>query len=194
MTENTSDAENAPDINPIITEMHTQNDRGAAICGCAFLEEKLREAIEERWPPISNAVRERLFKGFGSLSSFSAKITLAHAMGVLATSAKSDFNKARLIRNDAAHIGTPFSFETPQTKKRVGELVAMIHGMPPDKFPGNTERNLFTGSVKMMSAYLWMQNRWKEKLGPNAVMPYFDGPQSSKNQRVNSTSESKCES
>jgi hypothetical protein len=54
---------------PVIAEMHSQNERGAAITGGIFLEDRLRLAIERQWPPISNTMRDKLFTGFGPLAS-----------------------------------------------------------------------------------------------------------------------------
>lgn len=183
MADNPFDADIEPDIDPIIAEMHSQNDRGVAICGGAFLEEKLQEAIEERWLPICNTLRDRLFKGFGPLSSFSAKITLAQAMGILTHSAKSDFDKIRQIRNHAAHVGTPFSFNAAEIQKRLGELNALNSRMPMDQHSDSQERNQFTGSIKLMASYLWFQNRFKTDYGHDKVLPYFGSEKSSKKRR-----------
>ncbi|MBM3732315.1 MAG: hypothetical protein FJW24_02425 [Acidimicrobiia bacterium] len=174
MADDTPKLSDAPSINPVIAEMHAQNDRGAAVCGGAFLEEKLQEAIEEQWPPISNTVRDRLFTGFGPLASFSAKIAIAHAIGMVDTITKSDCDKIRLIRNAAAHIGTPFSFESSEIRKILSEI-ALLRYMPPDQDKTSThERNQFTGAVKCLSAYLWLQAKAKKKFGHHTVMPGFD--------------------
>lgn len=177
-----------PGIHPVILEMHAQNDRGAAITGGIYLEQRLREAIEQRWPPVSNTTRDRLFSGYGPLATFSAKINIAGAMGVLNTHAKSDSDKIRLIRNLAAHIGTPFSFDDP----KVSTLVDAIHCLrifPIDEASDNERRNKFTAAVKYTVMYLFFQDDWKKRFGHNAVMPDF-GNTESKNRKMKSSSDS----
>lgn len=161
-------------VDPIILEMHSQNDRGAAIAGAVFLEEKLKEAIIKRWPPISNTVRDKLFTGYAPLATFSAKIAIAYAMGVLNVHSKSDCEKIRLLRNNAAHIGTPFLFSMPENRKHLSEL-RCTDAMPLDEQSDDTYRNLFTTTIKVLTAYLMFQEHWKHKFGFNAVMPDFLG-------------------
>lgn len=192
MAEELPDFSKVPGLNPIIAEMHSQSDRGAAICGGAFVEQHLQDAIEKMWPPISNTVRERLFTGFGPLSSFSAKIALGQAMGVLAPTAKGDIDKIRLIRNDAAHVGMPFSFDSPENRKRLSEIV-MLRYFPDigHTYHASPERNKFSGAVNLAVMYLWMNvSMWKLKFGHHAVMPALGEDIPSQKRRTKSSSDS----
>ena len=180
-----------PNIDPIIREMHDQNERGAAIIGGVFLEDKLRVFIELRWPPISNTVRNRLFTGYGPLSSFSAKIAIAHAMGVLNTKSKSDCDKIRLIRNDAAHIGTPFSFSAPENLKHLSAIHCIRDQSLFDSRSPNRARNQFTSAVKSFFFYLWIQEIFKKRFGYDTVVPDLGSKTPSKKRRTKSSLESK---
>ncbi len=152
-----------PNLDPIIREMHDQNERGAAITGGVFLEDSLRGFIELRWPPISNTVRNRLFTGYGPLSSFSAKIAIAHAMGILDTKIKSDCDKIRLIRNDAAHIGTPFSFDAPENLRHLSAIHCIRDLSVFDDPSSRNARNQFMSAVKSIYFRLWTQESFKKR-------------------------------
>jgi DNA-binding MltR family transcriptional regulator len=180
--------DDAPSLDPIIHEMHSQNERGCAITGGVFLEEKLKEAIEKQWPKISKTLRNELFTGFGPLATFSAKIKLAKAMGVLSVSAKADCDKIRLIRNEAAHIGTPFSFNDAKIAKRI-DTIECMRQFPPDIASDSDRRNRFTAAIKYLTSYLFLQVEWKRRFGHKTVMPdLYKAPD--KRRTTNSSSDS----
>ncbi len=165
--------ETAPSIDPIILEMHSQNERGAAITGTVFLEQKLCEAIWEQWPPISRTMRERLFRGYGPLASFSSRIDVATAMGVLSNETRADFLQVKRIRNDAAHTGTPFSFDLPAIVTRLDAIIC-IRAAVLDEHAEGLNRNRFTTAIKNLSAYLYFAGEWKRSFGHKKVMPHLD--------------------
>ena len=176
-------------VNPIIVEMHDQNDRGCAIVASTILDAQLAEAIEQQWPPISRDMRSRLFVGTAPLASFAAKILVAQAMGVLSAGARQDFDRIRRIRNYAAHAGTPFSFDLPKIQEQVDRLSG-IAAMGPDEKPGVSEgRNRFTGSVKFLLMYLHFQQEAKRRWGHHTVLPVFNTEESRRS--MNSSSDSK---
>lgn len=152
----TPDLATAPDINPIILEMHKQNDRGAAICGAAFLEEGLQTAIEGDWPPLSNTMRARIFRGFGPLSTFSAKIEVSFAMGLISVPQRTDYLIIKSVRNDAAHVGLPFSFDAPEVSEKIAKLRCVEDQALIDRYSDSQPRNTFTGAIKMLYGMLWL--------------------------------------
>ncbi len=162
-------------IDPVIVEMHTQNDRGAAITGIVFLEQMLRNTIVKQWPPMSNTMFERLFKGYGPLASFSALIDVATAMGILHADTRNDFQRIKKIRNDAAHVGTPFSFTSKSIKSHLQHLPVQDDEMF-DKHGESPERNQFTATIKILAAYLHFAAKWRKDHGHFAVLPHFVFP------------------
>jgi DNA-binding MltR family transcriptional regulator len=100
---------------PIIEELESQTDRGAAIIGAALLEERLEEAI--RGCLLDNDGTDSLFKPFQAASTFSAKIRLAYSLGLCGEQMYRDLNLIRQIRNDFAHFVTPLNFNC---KRSVG--------------------------------------------------------------------------
>jgi len=173
------DDENSPacgsddtfNLNPVIGEMTEQNDRGAAITGGVFLEENLKKAIELEWPPVSKTVRDKIFGGYGPLATFSSKILIANAMGVLDSQSRADCDKIRLIRNLAAHTGVPFSFDNPNVEKLINEIECVRRG-PIDNSSESHRRNLFTSAVfNLVLCYLPFQHHLRNVSPPRAAIP-----------------------
>jgi hypothetical protein len=95
-----------------IKEIPRQRDRGAGIIAAAIVEDHIQAAIETRlWiHQATEGVRKSLFKGYGPLSSFGAKIDLAYAMGLIPDGNHSLLHNVRLIRNSFAHDMGRMSF------------------------------------------------------------------------------------
>jgi hypothetical protein len=182
-------------INPVIAEMHSQNDRGAAITGCIFVEQELRNTILAQWPPMSRTMQDRIFRGYGPLASLSALIDVATGMGIIHPDARSDFFAIKRIRNDAAHIGTPFEFTSDTVRKHLAVLPHI-----PDNlldyagYQGrlfSRERRFFTTHVKFLSAYLFFVRDFRLKSGPKAVLPRLDiSSMAPQNRSTNDSSDS----
>lgn len=92
-------------IETLVTEMNNQTDRGVAIIGVAWVEEELQAAIESFLEKDKKAWG-RLFGRSGALSTLSAKIDLAHLLGMCSKAITSDLHILREIRNEFAHIVT----------------------------------------------------------------------------------------
>lgn len=104
-----------------------ESDRGAVLISATRLEEKLellhRKSISHRVTDAKKLLDE-LFRPYAPLSSFSAKIQLAHAYGLIDAEDYADLNIIRKIRNDAAHTSVEFSFEAKDISQRVTHLKA----------------------------------------------------------------------
>lgn len=162
----------ARQLDPVVEEMLSQNDRGCAIAAGAHLEEQLTKAILDQWPPLSRGTRDRLFAVNGPMATHSARISLAHAMAILSNNARRDFDRVRLIRNHAAHVGTEFAFNLPAIRKHVDNL-HVSEFMPPDDYRQSELRNRFTAAVKCLSVYLFFQAEFKRRFGIHQIMPLF---------------------
>lgn len=169
------DPDYVPNIDPVIVEMENQNDRGTAITGGIFVERKLREGIESQWPPMSNTTANKLFMGMGPLSTFSAKIEIADGMGLISKHTKAELNRIRIIRNDAAHIGTQFSFEDAKVSKHIASL--SFWKIWKEDGESYSNRAIFIMSVKMAFAVIFFARHWKKKFGHLAVYPGMIEPQ-----------------
>lgn len=98
------------DYETIIAEIDGQNDRGAAITACAFVEDHLKWAIGTRFVSMSKSKSKNLFGGSGPLGSFDAKITMAHALGLCSEYIIGELKQVGEIRNKFAHSMKPVLF------------------------------------------------------------------------------------
>lgn len=88
----------------ILTELQSQSDRGAAIVGVAFLDDKLRKVTEFAFPePLSRRKQRALFGPTAPLGTYDAKIRLASALGLLPDEVVGDLQLLGRIRNRFAH-------------------------------------------------------------------------------------------
>jgi len=110
-----------------------ESDRGAVLISATRLEEKLellhRACITQKVPD-SKKVLEELFRPYAPLSSFSAKIQLAYAYGLIDADDYSDLSIIRRIRNDAAHTSVEFSFEPQEVSQKITHLKAPARMIP----------------------------------------------------------------
>lgn len=83
----------------IVRHMHS----AIAIWGAAQLDHRLRWLLEEAMPHLSKTLRDKIFEGFGPLSSFSARIDVAFAFGLIDGDLRADLHKMRDLRNAFAH-------------------------------------------------------------------------------------------
>jgi hypothetical protein len=110
-----------PAQRPVVDELESQTDRGAAIIGASLVESLLRQALESRMrvrTPIEKRTAKGLFGTMGPLSSFSAKIDLGVLLGLYPEEVRGDLHRIRDVRNEFAHEHQPRDFGSP----RIAEL------------------------------------------------------------------------
>lgn len=94
----------------VIESYKKESDRSAAILASSFLEEILEETIQSFF--IEDQAVDTLFKGYSPLATFSSKIALAYALGLITKEMKQDLDTIRKIRNHFAHNWQDVSFNT----------------------------------------------------------------------------------
>jgi DNA-binding MltR family transcriptional regulator len=86
-----------------------------AIVGASMVEDRLRWLIETKFiDGLSGTKKERLFTGLGPLSSFSAKVEIAFALGLLKPELREQLQLIGQIRNRFAHNFRRVRFSDPQ--------------------------------------------------------------------------------
>ncbi len=93
------------DWREVLTELESQTDRGAAIVGAALLDAKIERALRLSFVP---GLRKRefgdLFEGpVAPLGSFSGKVRVPHALGLIGDRSRADLKLIGKIRNEFAH-------------------------------------------------------------------------------------------
>ncbi|MGA7562926.1 MAG: MltR family transcriptional regulator [Desulfobaccales bacterium] len=125
-----------------------QSDRACAILGVATLE-ALLENLLRRW--MLPDAPEELFKSVGPLATFSARIDIAYAFGLISPLERRDLHLLRKIRNDFAH---DFDHELVFTNLAVGNRVkalslpALIEDLP--DFQESSPRYRFYVGVSLL--------------------------------------------
>jgi Mannitol repressor len=90
------------------------SDRAVAVIGSTLLDNALKVAIQTRFINLKLADVAQIFDGLsgGPLSSLSAKVKIAFALGIVNETRRDDLNRIRAVRNTFAHSIVPISFRT----------------------------------------------------------------------------------
>ena len=101
-----------------------ESDRSVAILASSYLERYLEEYIAKKL--VDDKAVAKLFKGFGPLSTFNAKIEFAFAIGLLPRHVYTDLRTIRKVRNLFAHEPDSSNFLTD----RIKDLCATLWCLP----------------------------------------------------------------
>lgn len=88
----------------------------------SMIEEMLEEAILSKMRPLSENFRDRLFEGYGPLSSFSARIDISYSLGIIDDHLLHDLRLIKSIRNEFAHSTFAMHFDHPNLQKHFQNL------------------------------------------------------------------------
>lgn len=138
------------EFHDFLTEFQGESDRAAAVLGAAFADDLLRALLAARFVDEGEHV-QALTRPNGPVSSFSARISLAFAIGLLSDDDAADFNTLRKIRNNFAHRlhGISFATDSVADRSRQFRCVARIFAAKPDvraRYPADP-RKLFDLAV-----------------------------------------------
>lgn len=97
---------------------------GAALVGMSIIDQQLGDALLLKMRPLSRRMRDRLFSGYGPLSSLSAKIDLAFALQLLDSASYDRATTGRQIRNLFAHVDQWLTFDSTEIKALLSKLPA----------------------------------------------------------------------
>lgn len=117
-----------------------ETDRGCALMAAAYLDSQLAELLKLYFVDDSRLAKD-LFEHNGPLASFSSRIDVAFALGLIGPHARRELHLIRRIRNDFGHEAKPISFDYAAIASRCREL---YYHQP---LVGDTPRVSFTRSV-----------------------------------------------
>jgi DNA-binding MltR family transcriptional regulator len=118
-------------IDKIAQRLQNENDRSVAIIAASVLELQLEELLSKAM--IEHQSVAEFFKGYGPLSSLSAKASLALFLGLIPSDVFNDLTYVRKIRNEFAHKHEDIDFSQPPVSDFVSHLVSekwLLHCMP----------------------------------------------------------------
>ena len=120
-----------------------ETDRGCALTAAAYLDDMLTSLLTEYLVDDKKVV-DQFFASAGPLSSFSAKIDMTYALGLLSAETRSSLHVLRRIRNDFAHVAAGVAFREDVVASRCVSLC---------RDAGLTPRQRFTrGALRMVGA------------------------------------------
>jgi DNA-binding MltR family transcriptional regulator len=165
------------------SSLSAETDRGCALMAASYLESQLEQLVKAHLVPGSKVV-SALFENSGPLGTFSARVDLAFALGLLDVNTHRELHLVRRIRNEFGHSYDPISFQTERIMNRCNEL---------KRIPRDSERprHVFTRTVMGLLAaiharltratqpqipadHLTHQNKRSVEIEVKKVTAYFD--------------------
>jgi hypothetical protein len=109
------------DLFKLRAELDKETDRGCCMMAGSFLEQELGELLAVKLVGSKKFI-DSMLEFNGPLGSFSARIKMAYALGLICHAAMSDLDTIRKIRNEFAHKHQSINFNTEALKKRIYNL------------------------------------------------------------------------
>ena len=110
-----SDAPSPPvDFNALILDLARRTEAGEALVTAANVEDWLEHMLLMNMRELSKTKQEDLFRGYGPLAWFSAKIAVAYALNLIDDDTRADLMVLKEIRNEFAHSKTSVHFTSPE--------------------------------------------------------------------------------
>ena len=165
-------------VDAFLSEFQDETDRAAAVLGPAMLDQLLKELIDASL--VSDDLAKKLTGKMMPVGTFSARITLSQAMGLISASEAKDFHRMREIRNSFAHELHGLSFETQSVRDscRNFKIIDESREIPTNQeffrdYP-TTSRAAFNLEVTLMVSIL--KERIGNAHGPRAAKLRMTGP------------------
>ena len=139
-------------------EFDKESDRAAVILTASIFDNSLTELLKTHLTPNASSTDD-IFDGANSpLSTFSAKISISHRLGLISSRFSRDLHLLRKIRNEFAHNVHGCAFEDSRVRSRVLELYKDTHARMKtkhrDKFPDGCRGDF----MSVASWMLWSLN------------------------------------
>lgn len=139
--------------------LHGFDERGLVLSLAAFAEEALGDLIKAflMSVPATNA----LVEGFNApLGTFSARIKMTFALGLITQEQFQDLERLRKIRNEFSHKWEKISFSDPNIKSHID---ALHYNLADDEFPETLEKKFRSSLVFLLTELLVAENQIAKK-------------------------------
>jgi DNA-binding MltR family transcriptional regulator len=138
-------------IASFLEELKSQTDRGTAVIAAAVLDDLLVMLLTARFIELGSERHEALFKRIGApLSSFSARIEVCFAVGVISNEARLAMHLIREVRNEFAHRIEQITFDHPDVATKIETRM-----LQPIKKLGKNNREMFTDAFSAMALIIY---------------------------------------
>jgi len=140
-----------------LEEFQDETDRGASILAGTILEEKLKNILTEYFIECRQS-KELLDGNNAPIGTFSSRLNMAYALGLISDYEYIDCNIIRKIRNEFAHkFELAFSFENPKIKDIVYTINAPTPG-DKESFKGKPRALYINGVICLYMNWLWRED------------------------------------
>jgi mannitol operon repressor len=127
-------------------DLNAESDRGAVLTAAAFIDDLLGKTIAAFL--VEGAKVSELVEDYpGPLSSFSARILAAHALGLISDNERAECSAIRKVRNEFAHV-VKMSFDNERVKSLCSSLKAAVG--PQDGLKPNARMQFTTSAVAVI--------------------------------------------
>ena len=139
-----------------VQTLSSESDRGCVLVGAAMLDEVLRGILLGPLRDDEETLRALFDAGSAPLSSFSAKIRLCYALGLVSKNTHADLHRVREIRNDAAHFEKRrgAGFDTGFATQSVVDRCRAFRLLPAEITQTWPPRAIFEMAVGLMASVL----------------------------------------
>lgn len=146
------------DVFNVHRELEAQTDRAVAIVGAAFLDAKLEMVLNLHCAPaLSNNEQKNLFRGpTAPLGSFSGKMRVAHAFGLIGPRSYADLKLIAKIRNRFAHDLQITNFSEPAIIESCSKLQLADYVFSSQEIP-HDPRGRFLNSVVNIMHFMYSE-------------------------------------
>lgn len=138
------------DIQPFLDEFNKETDRGAVLVCASVLDETLKELLMTFFPDTPSS-KSLLSGGNAPIGTFSSRIDLCHALGLIQDDEHKELTLIRKIRNEFAHKWEDISFESQKIRDLSANLPDLISHL--DENQVSTRLHFITVSVKLLMRF-----------------------------------------
>ncbi len=138
---------NAGEIVSGLKRVLSRTHAGVALAGAAIIEQGLERVLLSRMRKLNRAKRDRLFEGYGPLSTFSAKIDVAFALGLIDPGIYDRLTVVRKVRNKFAHSVSTLGFDSP-------EIAALLLNLHPSNQEQTDLENFYLSQLSYIASHL----------------------------------------
>lgn len=151
----------------IRSELEKESDRGCALVAAAYLENQITELLEGFFIKQSRKASESLFEFNGPVGTFSSKIKMCLALGLIPKEISNGLDVVRKIRNEFAHLHEPLDFDTQSISQRVVAL------LPEISVENTLPREAFITKIQSMAAaiHLCISNTFNRSVAEYEPVP-----------------------
>ncbi len=138
------------DLAATVRQMSLETETSFAIRMASITEDWLQYAIKAKMRHLTKTQEDRIFSGYGPISSFRAKIDVGYALGIFDITTMNDLNAIREIRNKFAHSREIIHFRS----KELDSLFQKMAGWTPEVDRQNLLVNRIADVVKICKEHI----------------------------------------